>query len=156
VDLAEGTLSTSMPSGAATPFVMRKSSPCGCVTVILVGGLVSVASGSRAVAGRFLLLVRAGGGGFAGVWVNCLTDLSSSASASNGLLLDVRLVATGALLVLRWACWWASSRDTGRKLSLVCRSFELRSSGGRTALAMILSRLEIIRDSLGHPLAIHC
>jgi hypothetical protein len=40
-------------------------------------------------------------------------------------------------------------------LSLVCRSFELRSSGGRTALAMILSRLEIIRDSLGHLSAIH-
>lgn len=155
VDLAEGTSSASMPSGAATPLVMRRSSPCGCVTVILVGGLVSVASSSKAVAGRFLLLVRAGGGGLLGVWVNCLTDLSSSASASNGPLLEVRLVATGVLLLLRWACWRASSRDTGRKLSLVCRSFELRSSGGRTALAMILSRLEIIRDSLGHLSAIH-
>ena len=116
---------------------------------------MSVASSSKAVAGRFLLLVRAGGGGLLGVWVKCLTDLSSSAGASNGPLLEVGFVARGALLLLRWACWWASSRDTGTKLSLVCRSFELRSSGGRTALAMILSRLEIIRDSLGHLSAIH-
>jgi hypothetical protein len=158
VELAEGTSSASMPRGAETPLVMRRSSPCGCVTVILVGGLVSVASGSRAVAGRFLLLVRAGGGGFAGVWVTGLTEPSSSSSAraSKGPLLDARLVATGVWLLLRWDCWWASSRDTGRKLSLVCRSFELRSSEGRTALAMVLSRLEIIRDSLGHLLAFHC
>lgn len=156
VDLAEGTSSASMPRGAATPLVMRSSSPCGCVTVILVGGLVSVASGSRAVAGRFLLLVRAGGGGFAGVWATGLTAPSSSARASRGPLFEARLVATGAWLWLRWACGWASSRDTGRKLSLVCRSFELRSSEGRTALAMVVIRLEIIRDSLGHLSAIHC
>lgn len=150
VDRAEGTSSASMPSGAETPLVMRRSSPCGCVTVILVGGLVSVASGSRAVAGRFLLLVRAGGVGFAGVWPICLTAFSPSASASNGPLRELRRVAMVVLLVR-----WASSRATGTKFSLVCRSFELRS-GGRTALAMMLNKLDIIRDSLGHFSAIHC
>lgn len=68
VDLGEGTWSASRSSGAGTRLVMRSSWPWGCVTVILVGGLESVASGSRSVAGRFLLWVRAavGGGGAVG------------------------------------------------------------------------------------------
>jgi hypothetical protein len=48
-----------MPRVAGTPFVMRSSWPCGCVTVTLVGGLASAeASASTAVAGRFLELLR--------------------------------------------------------------------------------------------------
>jgi len=50
-----------MPSGVATPLVVRSSSPCGCVTVIFVGGRASgVASSGR---GR-LRELRAGVVGF--------------------------------------------------------------------------------------------
>jgi hypothetical protein len=103
VEAGEGTWWVSRGRTRGTPLVMRTRSPWGCVTVILVGGLVSVRSGSTSVAGRFLLLVRAAGGGeggdacLAGVslgWWCWQTGLSSSVRASKGPEREVRRVAT--------------------------------------------------------------
>lgn len=159
VDAGEGTWAASRRRGTETLLGIGRWSPWGCVTVILVGGRESGWSGSTSVAGRFLLVVRAAG--VSGeVW---RTGLSSSASAIRGPEREARRVAMVAVgVVLRWTCAWecawawarASSRDTGKKLSLVCRSFEPRSRG-RTALAM-LSKLKIIRDWLGHFSESHC
>ena len=172
VDLADGTWSASMPMGADTPLVMRSSSPCGCVTVILVGGRVSgvVASAS----GRLRELVRTGGaaaaGGLGGVRAICLTDFSSSPRASSWLPLLVRRVAIeggvvlvllgGAVLVLLGGAS-SGARRIGWKLRRVWRSPLPVAEGtrGRTTLAMIL--LEIRRVGCYHLLCIatldgHC
>jgi hypothetical protein len=83
VDTPEGTSSSAMASGAGTPFVIRRSWPCGCVTVILVGGLASgAASALRAVAERFLVRLRAPLRVFEGVFSAICASLTSSKGAA--------------------------------------------------------------------------
>ena len=99
VELPDGTSSSRMFRAAGTPFVMRRSSPCGCVTVTLVGGLAGseVASALRAVAGRFLELVRAGARGFADC-CGCAFDGLSSCWTGGRVPREDRRVET----------WWVS------------------------------------------------
>jgi hypothetical protein len=110
--------------------------------LVLIGGRVSVASGSSAVAGRFreleLELARADGAALVGVKAICVTDFSSSPSASRGPFLEEWRVATAR---------WVSSAAAGERLSRVRRSIDGRGSG-RTAWAIVV--LEVSRGSQSH------
>ena len=150
VERADGTSSASMPKGAETPLVMRSSSPCGCVTVILVGGLVSgVVASARAVAERFRELVRAAGAALDGACVASLTGFSSSPRASSVFPLDVRRVEMGEvplvplMLVLLWLAWTSSGARAGERVRRVRLSVADCRRGRATLAIMLLGEMRV-------------
>lgn len=141
VDPPDGTSSALISSFFGTPLVMRSSSPCGCVTVTFVGGLVSAGSASAsAEAGRLCELVRVSWEAFGACC--CCTMMApwvSSWSESSGVVLELRRV---------WCCCGgccvaAFSRSSppaagGGDLLLLCLVVR-RSVAGRMRLAIALS-----------------